>query len=84
MNPLGNMTTPANPMLQHIAETIRFAQTFRSPEAFMQELRKQNPEMAQRIAHLSQSLQNPSLTAQQMLAQQGITPQQFQALIAQK
>ena len=86
MNPLGNSRpiTPVNPMLQGIAETIRFAQTFQSPEAFMQELQRQNPQMAQQLMHLSQTVKNPMQTAQQMLAQQGITPQQLGSLIARK
>lgn len=86
MNPLGNnkINSPVNPILQSIAETIRFAQTFQSPEAFMQELQKQNPQMAQQIMQLSQTVKNPMQTAQQMLAQQGITPQHLSAMLAQK
>ncbi len=86
MNPLGNnkINAPVNPMLQSIAETIRFAQTFKSPEAFMQELQKQNPQMAQQLMQLSQTVKNPMQTAQQMLAQQGITPQHLSAVLTQK
>ena len=79
MNPLGSATI--NPTLQNLAEIIRFAQSFQSPAAFMQELQRQNPQMAQQIMHLSQTIQNPSMAAQQMLAQQGITPQQLSAAI---
>lgn len=84
MNPLGNASYPINPALQNIAETIRFAQSFRSPEAFIQELRKQNPQMAQQLAHISQMIKNPSQAAQQMLAQQGITMEQLAAVLGQK
>jgi hypothetical protein len=86
MNPLGNnkINAPVNPMLQSIAETIRFAQTFKSPEAFMQELQRQNPQMAQQLMQLSQTVKNPMQTAQQMLAQQGITPQHLSAVLTQK
>ena len=85
MNPLGNnkATAPVNPMLQNIAETLRFAQTFKSPQAFMQELQRQNPQMAQQLMQLSQTLQNPLQTAQQMMAQQGITPQQLSSVLGQ-
>ena len=86
MNPLGNNTPasiPVNPMLQSIAQTVRFAQTFKSPQAFMQELQRQNPQMAQQIMQLSQTVGNPMLAAQQMLAQQGITPEQLSAILRQ-
>lgn len=79
MNPLGQATP--NPLIQNLAETIRFAQSFQSPAAFMQELQRQNPQMAQQLMYLSQTLQNPSLTAQQLLAQQGISPQQLSAAL---
>ena len=84
MNPLGNGLPAVNPALQSIAETIRFAQSFRSPEAFMQELQRQNPHMAQYLMQLAQTVRNPSAVAQQALAQQGITPEQLQAAIGFK
>ena len=87
MNPLGNnipAAIPMNPMLQNIAETVRFAQTFRSPEAFMQELHRQNPQMAQQIMQLSQTVRNPMLAAQQMMVQQGITPEQLSAALGRR
>lgn len=87
MNPLGNSIPalmPINPMLQNIAEMVKFAQTFQSPQAFMQELQRQNPQMAQQIMQLSQTVQNPMLAAQQMLAQQGITPEQLSTVLNQK
>ena len=82
MNPLGKATpaVPTNPMLENIAQTLRFARSFKSPDAFMQELQRQNPQMAQQIIQLSQTVGNPMLAAQQMLAQQGITPDQIQKL----
>lgn len=84
MNPLGNMIAPVNPIAHNIAETLRFARSFQSPDAFMQELQRQNPQMAQQLAHLAQTMKNPMQVAQQMLAQQGITPQQILSQIAQK
>jgi hypothetical protein len=87
MNPLGNnlpAAIPMNPMLQNIAETVRFAQTFQSPQAFMQELYRQNPQMAQQIMQLSQTVRNPMLAAQQMMAQQGITPEQLNAALGRR
>lgn len=82
MNPLGNAIPAVNPMLQNLAETIRFAKTFQSPSAFMSEMQKHNPQMVQYLSQLSQMLKNPSLAAQQILAQQGITPDQIQGLLA--
>lgn len=87
MNPLGNSVPtaiPMNPMLQNIAETVRFAQTFQSPQAFMQELHRQNPQMAQHIMQLSQTVRNPMIAAQQMMAQQGITPEQLNAALGRR
>lgn len=87
MNPLGNnipAAIPMNPMLQNIAETVRFAQTFQSPQEFMQELHRQNPQMAQHIMQLSQTVRNPMLAAQQMMAQQGITPEQLNAALGRR
>lgn len=84
MNPLGSGIPSVNPMVQNIANTLRFAQSFKSPEAFMQELQRQNPQMAQHLMYLAQTVRNPSQAAQQMLAQQGITPEQLRAALGQK
>lgn len=81
MNPLGNAIVQQNPMLQNLAETIRFARSFQSPQAFMQEMQRQNPQMYQYMAQLSQTMQNPSAVAQQMMAQQGISPEQLNSLL---
>ena len=84
MNPLGSNKPVINPIVQNIAETLRFARSFQSPEAFMQELQRQNPQMAQQLAQLAQTVKNPSAAAQQMLAQQGITIEQLQAALGQR
>lgn len=83
MNPLGNALPVQNSVLQGIAQTVRFAQSFKSPELFMQELQRQNPQMAQYLMQISQTIKNPNLAAQQMLAQQGISMQQLQAALNQ-
>ena len=81
MNPLGNAIVQQNPMLQNLAETIRFARSFQSPQAFMQEMQRQNPQMYQYMVQLSQTMQNPSAVAQQMMTQQGISPEQLNAML---
>lgn len=81
MNPLGSAIVQQNPMLQNLAETIRFARSFQSPQAFMQELQRQNPQMYQYMIQLSQTMQNPSAVAQQMMTQQGISPEQLNFLL---
>lgn len=81
MNPLGSTIVQQNPMLQNLAETIRFARSFQSPQAFMQELQRQNPQMYQYMVQLSQTMQNPSAVAQQMMTQQGISPEQLNSLL---
>ena len=84
MNPLGTGKPTVNPMLQNLANTLRYAQSFQSPDAFMQYLHRENPQMAQYLMYLAQTLKNPSQTALQALAQQGITPEQLQAAMGQK
>ena len=79
MNPLGNV--PMNPALQGIAETIRFARSFGSPQAFMQELQRQNPQMANSLMQLASQVRNPAAYAQQMMLQNGINPQELFSLI---
>lgn len=81
MNPLGNAIVQQNPMIQNLAETIRFARSFQSPQAFMQEMQRQNPQMYQYMVQLSQTMQNPSAVAQQMMTQQGISPEQLNAML---
>ena len=87
MNPLGSSNTnraPVNVVLNNIAETINFAKSFQSPQAFMSELQKQNPQEAQRLAWLSRTLKNPMQAAVQALSEQGITPEQMRILLGQK
>lgn len=81
MNPLGN--APINPIFTNISETLRFAKTYQSPQSFMQEMQKNNPQMFNYINYLAQTIQNPTATAMQMLSQYGISPEQFNALIGQ-
>ena len=85
MNPLGNgQRPPVNAVLNSLAETINFARSFQSPEAFMRELQRQNPEQAQRLMWLGRTLKNPMQSAIQALTEQGITPEQLQILLGQK
>ena len=81
MNPLGNAMPLVNPALQNLADVVRFAKTFQSPAAFMNELQRQNPQMTQYLMQLSHMLKNPSWTAQQLLTQQGMPPEQIQSLL---
>ena len=87
MNPLGNGTgksnLPSNPALQNIADLLRFAKSFNSPAAFMQHIQKNNPEMARQLMQVAQTVKNPSAVAQQLMAQQGITPDQIQSILGQ-
>ena len=87
MNPLGNNTakTPiaANPALQNLSEILRFAKSFKSPAAFMQHIQKSNPELAKQLMQVAHSVKNPSAVAQQLMAQQGITPEQIQSILGQ-
>ena len=81
MNPLGSYT---HPMIQQIQGLLSYARSFETPQAFMQELSKNNPQLAQTVAQLAQTVKNPEQCAMQMLAQQGINPQQISSLLAKK
>ena len=87
MNPLGNGTnrpaTPLNPALQNLADLLRFAKSFNSPAAFMQHIQKNNPEMARQLMQVAQTVKNPSVMAQQLMTQQGITPDQIRSILGQ-
>ena len=87
MNPLGNnmsKSTPAvNPALQNLSDFLRFAKSFKSPAAFMQHIQRTNPEMAKHLMQVSQTVKNPSAVAQQLMAQQGISPEQIQSILGQ-
>lgn len=88
MNPLGSKQNfnkaPVNVVINNLAETINFAKSFRSPEDFMFELHRQNPQEAHRIMQLSKTLKNPMQAAIQVLSEHGIAPEQIQALLGQK
>ena len=87
MNPLGNNTPKAapavNPALQNLADLLRFAKSFNSPATFMQHIQKNNPEMARQLMQVAQTVKNPSAVAQQLMAQQGITPDQIRSILGQ-
>lgn len=76
-----NGPTNVNPALQNLAETIKFAKTFSSPQAYLAELKKQNPAGYQMLENLSKQLQNPLQSGINMLNEQGINPQQLQMLL---
>ena len=88
MNPLNsNNLQPAQRLLEdntamsNLAETIRFARSFSSPQAFMQELQRQNPQGARQLQMLAQTLQNPMRYAMQQLSNHGINPQELFRLV---
>ena len=76
-----NGPTNVNPMLQNLAETIKFAKTFSSPQAYMEELKKQNPNGYKMLEDIARQMQNPLQSGMDMLTKQGITPQQLQMLL---
>lgn len=80
MNPLGNGLTQS-PVMQNLAQIIGFARSFSSPQAFRQELAKQNPQMAQYLNQLEQTIKNPEQQAIQMLQSQGINPAQLMSML---
>lgn len=83
MNPLsiGSPVPQVNPMAQGIANMLNSLKRFSSPQAFMATLQKENPQLYGLMQQISQSVSDPSQAAMQMLAQQGITPQQIMSLM---
>lgn len=85
MNPLLNIprqsVQPQNTALQGLVDTIKFAQTFKSPQAFLQVMQRENPQMYQYLMQLNQQIRNPMAAAAQMLNNQGINPQQLSAML---
>lgn len=85
MNPLRSLMPQQNlgqnALLNNIRETVRFAKTFQSPEAFMQELSRQNPGWAQQIYALSRSVKNPLEYAIQQISAYGLSPQQLMSAL---
>ena len=70
-----------NPKMQELANLINYAKTFETPQAFMQELQRQNPQMANYMMELSRNIKNPMQVAIQRLSEQGIDPQTFLSMI---
>jgi hypothetical protein len=88
MNPLGNggagKQPPMNPMEAQIAEAIRFAQTFSSPEEYMKQLQQNNPQMFQKIIQMQRSVQDPASYANRILAERGIDPARIAGMLQRK
>lgn len=88
MNPLGNGKStqhpPMNPMTAQIANAIQFARTFSSPEEYMRNLQKNNPQMYQKIVEMQKTVQDPVGYANRVLAEQGINPAQIAGMLQQR
>lgn len=88
MNPLGNgkmgQQPPMNPMASRIASAIQFAQTFSSPEEYLAQLQRNNPQMYQRIMEMQKNVQDPTAYANRILAEQGINPAQIADMLQQR
>lgn len=85
MNPLGNGKQPSmNPMTAQIANAIQFARTFSSPEEYMKNLQKNNPQMYQKIIEMQRTVQDPVAYANRVLAERGINPAQVAEMLQQR
>lgn len=83
MNPL-SVAPPVpqvNPMAQGIANMLSSLRRFSSPQAFMQTLQKENPQLYQYLQQVSQGIADPQRTAMQMLSERGISPQHIMSLM---
>ena len=81
MNPLGNFNGGNPPIIRQIADKINYAKSFSSPEAFLRELERSNPQFARQLHELAATLKNPQQAAIQALSQNGITPQQLMSML---
>lgn len=91
MNPLGNgrpnsmpQHPSINPMEAQIADAIRFAQTFSSPEEYMRQLQQNNPQMFQKIIEMQRSVQDPASYANRILAERGIDPSRIAGMLQRR
>lgn len=85
MNPLGNgKQPPMSPVAAHVAEAVRFARTFSSPEEYMRHLQQNNPQMFHKIVNMQKTIQDPVGYANRILAEQGINPAQIAGMLQQK
>ena len=86
MNPLGNgrpQQPQMNPMTAQVANAIQFARSFSSPEEYMQNLQKNNPQMYQKIVEMQKTVQDPVAYANRILAERGINPAQIADMLRQ-
>lgn len=85
MNPLRNLmpqdTGRLSPPVQNIAEVISFAQSFKTPEAFMAELSKRNPHWAQQIYSMARTVKDPIGFAMQKARESGIDPNELMRVL---
>lgn len=83
MNPLGNGSgiPPVNPMTVQIAQAIRFAKSFASPEEYMKHLQQNNPQMFQKISEMQKTIQDPVGYANRILSERGINPNQIAQML---
>ncbi len=77
------MNQPNNMMFQSLADSINYARTFQSPQAYMQALQRENPQAAEYLMNLSRTISNPYQYAMQRLSEQGISPQAFIQMLNQ-
>ena len=88
MNPLGNgrpsLPRQLNPMTAQVAEAINFARTFSSPEEYLQNLQRNNPQMFQKIMEMQKTVQDPTAYANKVLAERGIDMSQLAGLLQQR
>ena len=83
-NPLFNgnkSTSPTNDIKQRLANDLAYLKRFRSPQDFWDTLQRENPQLANYLINLSQTMQNPMGTAIQALNQKGINMEEIMSMI---
>lgn len=78
---LGNGTPNNNALMQSIANDLNYLRRFQNPAQFWAALEKENPQAAQTLRKLQQTMQNPMQVAMQELNSRGIDINQIMAML---
>lgn len=74
-------TNPTNDIKQRLASDLAYLKRFRSPQEFWDTLQRENPQLANYLISLSQTMQNPMGMAMQALNEKGINLQEVMSMI---
>lgn len=70
-----------NAIMQNIANDLNYLRRFQSPAQFWATLERENPQAAQKLRMLEQTMRNPMQVAMQELNSRGIDLNQIMAML---